>query len=179
MWSSGSICASGSMSFALKPLSFEARRCAGCPMNNWRTRSGRRDGCSTTCGLSDSTRAWWRVQAGAVVVSTPQDIALIDAKKGIDMFRRMDVPILGIVENMAAFVCDGCGKVHHPFGHGGARAEAERIGAPFLGEVPLYLAIRTAGDGGAPVVAAKPEGEEARPFWAIADGLIATLEARE
>jgi ATP-binding protein involved in chromosome partitioning len=116
--------------------------------------------------------------AGAVVVSTPQDIALIDAKKGIDMFRRMETPILGIVENMAAFVCDGCGKVHHPFGHGGARAEAERIGVPFLGEVPLYLAIRTAGDGGAPVVAAKPEGEEARPFWAIADGLIATLEAR-
>ena len=116
--------------------------------------------------------------AGAVVVSTPQDIALIDAKKGIDMFRRMEVPILGIVENMAAFVCDGCGKVHHPFGHGGARAEAARIGVPFLGEVPLYLAIRTAGDGGAPVVVAKPEGEEAGPFWALADGLIATVEAR-
>ncbi len=114
--------------------------------------------------------------AGAVVVSTPQDIALIDAKKGIDMFKRMETPILGIVENMAAFVCDGCGKTHHPFGHGGAKAEAERQGVPFLGEVPLNLSIRTAGDGGAPIVVAKPEGEEARPFWAIADRLIETLE---
>ncbi len=114
--------------------------------------------------------------AGAVVVSTPQDIALIDAKKGIDMFKRMETPILGIVENMAAFVCDGCGKTHHPFGHGGAKAEASRQGVPFLGEVPLYLSIRTAGDSGAPIVAAKPDGEEARPFWSIADGLIATLE---
>ncbi|MEM7751979.1 MAG: Mrp/NBP35 family ATP-binding protein [Pseudomonadota bacterium] len=114
--------------------------------------------------------------AGAVVVSTPQDIALIDAKKGIDMFKRMDTPILGMVENMAAFVCDGCGKTHHPFGHGGAKAEAEKQGAPFLGEVPLYLSIRTAGDSGAPIVAAKPDGDEAKPFWAIADGLIETLE---
>lgn len=114
--------------------------------------------------------------AGAVVVSTPQDIALIDAKKGIDMFKRMETPILGMVENMAAFVCDGCGKMHHPFGHGGAKSEAERQGVPFLGEVPLYLSIRTAGDSGAPIVAAKPEGEEARPFWRIADTLIDTLE---
>ncbi len=115
--------------------------------------------------------------AGAVVVSTPQDIALIDAKKGIDMFKRMETPILGMVENMAAFVCDGCGKMHHPFGQGGAKAEAEKQGVPFLGEVPLYLSIRTAGDSGAPIVAAKPEGEEARPFWSIADDLIETLEA--
>ncbi len=114
--------------------------------------------------------------AGAVVVSTPQDIALIDAKKGIDMFNRMETPILGIVENMAAFVCDGCGKMHHPFGHGGAKAEAEKQGVPFLGEVPLYLSIRTAGDSGAPIVAANPEGEEARPFWSIADSLIETME---
>ncbi|MEM7718936.1 MAG: Mrp/NBP35 family ATP-binding protein [Pseudomonadota bacterium] len=117
--------------------------------------------------------------AGAVVVSTPQDIALIDAKKGIDMFDRMGTPILGIVENMAAFVCDGCGKTHHPFGHGGARAEAEKRGVPFLGEVPLYLSIRTAGDSGAPIVAAKPDGEEARPFWAIADRVIDTLGAEK
>ena len=114
--------------------------------------------------------------AGAVVVSTPQDIALIDAKKGIDMFRRMDVPILGLVENMAAFVCDGCGKVHHPFGHGGARAEAERLTVPFLGEIPLMLGIRTGGDSGLPVVAAMPERPEAEGFWALADSLIATLE---
>ena len=113
--------------------------------------------------------------AGAVVVSTPQDIALIDAKKGIDMFQRMETPILGIIENMAAFVCDGCGKVHHPFGHGGARAEAQRLGVPFLGEIPLHLGIRIASDGGAPIVAVKPESEEAAPFWALADQLIETV----
>lgn len=115
--------------------------------------------------------------AGAVIVSTPQDIALIDARKGIDMFNRMGTPILGMIENMAAFVCDGCGKTHHPFGHGGARAEAEKLGAPFLGEIPLHLGIRQAGDGGAPIVAASPEGKEAEGFWAVADGLIEALEA--
>lgn len=114
--------------------------------------------------------------AGAVVVSTPQDIALIDAKKGIDMFQRLGTPIFGIVENMSAFVCDGCGKVHHPFGHGGARAEATRVGVPFLGEIPLYLAIREAGDNGAPIVAVQPESEEAAAFWVLADALIETLE---
>ena len=114
--------------------------------------------------------------AGAVVVSTPQDIALIDAKKGIDMFQRMQTPILGIVENMAGFTCDGCGKTHYPFGHGGAKAEADRLGVPFLGEVPLHLRIREAGDTGAPIVAAKPESDEASGFWTIADGLIRTLE---
>jgi len=111
--------------------------------------------------------------AGAVVVSTPQDIALIDARKGIDMFQRMDCPILGIVENMAGFVCDGCGKQHYPFGHGGAKAEAEKLGVPFLGEIPLDLDIRIAGDGGAPIVSAKPDGPQAAGFWAIADALIA------
>lgn len=74
--------------------------------------------------------------AGAVIVSTPQDIALMDARKGIDMFKRMDVPLFGLIENMASFICDGCGKEHHPFGHGGARAEAEKLGSPFLGEIP-------------------------------------------
>jgi len=111
--------------------------------------------------------------AGAVVISTPQDIALIDARKGIDMFRRMDCPILGIVENMAGFVCDGCGKMHYPFGHGGARAEAEKLGVPFLGEIPLDLDIRVAGDGGAPIVALKPDSPQAQAFWAVADALIA------
>ncbi|NND19433.1 MAG: Mrp/NBP35 family ATP-binding protein [Silicimonas sp.] len=115
--------------------------------------------------------------AGAVVVSTPQDIALIDAKKGIDMFKRLETPILGIIENMAAFVCDGCGKVHHPFGHGGARAEAERLGVPFLGEIPLHLGIRVASDSGAPIIAAKPEGEESQAFWAIADQLLDIVQA--
>ncbi len=111
--------------------------------------------------------------AGAVVISTPQDIALIDARKGIDMFRRMNCPILGIVENMAGFACDQCGKMHYPFGHGGAKAEAEKLGVPFLGEIPLDLDIRVAGDGGAPIVALKPESLQARAFWAVADALIA------
>ncbi len=109
--------------------------------------------------------------AGAIVVSTPQDIALIDARKGIDMFSRMEVPIIGLIENMAGFVCDGCGKLHHPFGHGGARAEAERLGVPFLGEIPLDLAVREASDSGAPVVLQNPEGPEAAAFWKIADAL--------
>jgi len=111
--------------------------------------------------------------AGAVVISTPQDIALIDARKGIDMFRRMNCPILGIVENMAGFVCDGCGKQHYPFGHGGARKEADKLGVPFLGEIPLDLDIRIASDGGAPIVALKPESAQALAFWAVADALIA------
>ncbi|RAI00206.1 sodium:proton antiporter [Acuticoccus sediminis] len=112
--------------------------------------------------------------AGAVVVSTPQDIALIDARKGIDMFRKMGTPILGLIENMSAFVCDGCGKVHHPFGHGGAKAEAEKLGVPFLGEIPLDLDIRVAGDGGAPIVVLKPESPQAEAFFAVADALIAS-----
>ena len=116
--------------------------------------------------------------AGAVVVSTPQDIALIDAKKGIDMFQRLETPILGIVENMAGFTCDGCGKTHYPFGHGGAKAEAERLDVPFLGEVPLHLHIREAGDQGAPVVAARPDSDEAQGFWDVADALIGTLAAK-
>ncbi|MDJ0827267.1 MAG: Mrp/NBP35 family ATP-binding protein [Rhodobacter sp.] len=115
--------------------------------------------------------------AGAVVVSTPQDIALIDARKGIDMFRRMDCPILGIVENMAGFVCDGCGKQHYPFGHGGAKAEAKKLAVPFLGEIPLDLDIRVAGDGGAPIVALKPESPQAQAFWAVADALISARAA--
>jgi ATP-binding protein involved in chromosome partitioning len=112
---------------------------------------------------------------GAVVVSTPQDIALIDARKAIDMFQRMETPILGIIENMAAFVCSTCGTVHHPFGHGGAHAEADRLNVPFLGEVALDLDIRVAGDGGAPIVALKPEGPQARAFWDIARRLETAL----
>ena len=111
---------------------------------------------------------------GAVIVSTPQDIALLDARKGIDMFRRMNVPLLGIVENMASFVCDGCGKTHHPFGHGGARAEAEKQNVPFLGEIPLDLDIRIASDGGAPIVVSKPGGPQAKAFFDLADHLIAS-----
>ncbi|MEL6520085.1 MAG: Mrp/NBP35 family ATP-binding protein [Pseudomonadota bacterium] len=115
--------------------------------------------------------------SGAIVVSTPQDIALIDARKGIDMFRKMGTPILGMVENMASFVCDGCGKVHHPFGSGGAAAEAERLGVPLLAEIPLDLSIRVAGDSGAPMVAVRPDGPEAKAFWRLADTLTAGVLA--
>ena len=111
---------------------------------------------------------------GVIVVSTPQDIALMDARKGIDMFKRMDVPLFGLIENMASFICDGCGKEHHPFGHGGARAEAEKLGAPFLGEIPLDLDIRVGSDGGVPIVVSKPDSPQSRAFQRIADELIAS-----
>jgi len=112
--------------------------------------------------------------AGAVVVSTPQDIALMDARKGIDMFKRMDVPLFGLIENMASFICDGCGKEHHPFGHGGTKAEAEKLGSPFLGEIPLDLDIRVGSDGGVPIVVSKPDSPQSRAFQRIADELIAS-----
>jgi ATP-binding protein involved in chromosome partitioning len=110
---------------------------------------------------------------GAIVVCTPQDVALLDARKAVDMFDKLKVPILGIVENMSAYVCPNCGHEAHIFGHGGARAEAERLGVPFLGEIPLDIAIRIAGDGGTPVAAGRPDGPEARAFAALADRLIA------
>ncbi|MCK5863605.1 MULTISPECIES: Mrp/NBP35 family ATP-binding protein [Marinobacter] len=112
--------------------------------------------------------------AGAVIVSTPQDIALMDARKGIDMFKRMDVPLFGLIENMASFICDGCGKEHHPFGHGGARAEAEKLGSPFLGEIPLDLDIRLGSDGGVPIVVSKPDSPQAQAFQRIADEIVAS-----
>jgi len=111
--------------------------------------------------------------AGVIIVSTPQDIALIDARKGIDMFQQLETPILGIVENMASFVCSECNAVHHPFGHGGAAAEAEKLGVPFLGEIPLDIETRIASDDGAPIVAIKPQSEQAKGFWAVADALLA------
>jgi ATP-binding protein involved in chromosome partitioning len=105
---------------------------------------------------------------GAVIVSTPQDIALIDARKGLAMFRKTQVPILGIVENMSVFVCPQCGHQSHIFGHGGARDTARELGAPFLGEIPLVPAIRETSDAGTPIVALKPESDEAQAFLAIA-----------
>jgi ATP-binding protein involved in chromosome partitioning len=106
--------------------------------------------------------------SGAVIVSTPQDLALIDARRGIAMFAKLDVPILGIVENMAHFVCTTCGTVHQIFGEGGARREAERLGVPFLGAVPLTLALREASDAGRPVTALEPEGPLGTAYRAIA-----------
>jgi ATP-binding protein involved in chromosome partitioning len=114
--------------------------------------------------------------AGAVVVSTPQDIALIDARRGVKMFEQVRVPVLGIVENMSYFCCPNCQHRSDIFGHGGAAAEASRIGVPFLGEVPLLLEIRATGDAGTPVTAAAQESEAAKAFAAIAAQLRGTLE---
>ena len=105
---------------------------------------------------------------GAVIVSTPQDLALIDARRGIAMFKRVDVPVLGVVENMSYFVCPSCGTRSDIFSHGGARTEAERLGVPFLGEVPLHMTIREKSDAGLPVVATEPDGEHAKIYRAIA-----------
>ena len=117
--------------------------------------------------------------AGAVIVSTPQDIALIDARKGLNMFRRVDVPILGIVENMSVHVCPKCGHEEHIFGHGGAREEAERMGVPFLGEVPLHVDIRRQSDAGTPVMVSAPDGPHADAYRAIARGVIERLAAEK
>jgi|SRR6185312_15448732 len=113
--------------------------------------------------------------AGAVIVSTPQDIALLDARKGLNMFRKVDVPVLGIVENMSYFSCPHCGERSDIFGHGGARREAERLGVPFLGEVPLDIVIRETSDAGEPVVVSQPQSEHAQIFRAMAANLAATL----
>ncbi len=107
--------------------------------------------------------------AGAVIVSTPQDLALIDARKGINMFRKVDVPILGIVENMSYFLCPSCGHRTEIFGTGGARAEAERIGVPFLGGIPLHQDIRERSDAGIPIVIANPESEYAQTYITVAN----------
>jgi ATP-binding protein involved in chromosome partitioning len=114
--------------------------------------------------------------AGAIIVSTPQDLALIDARKGLNMFRKVNVPVLGIVENMSTFVCPHCGKRSDIFGHGGASKEAARLGVPFLGEVPLALAVRETSDEGKPVVATDPASPAAEAFRAIAANAWAELE---
>jgi ATP-binding protein involved in chromosome partitioning len=106
--------------------------------------------------------------AGAIIVSTPQDLALIDARKGLNMFKKVDVPLLGIVENMSYFIAPDTGKRYDIFGHGGAKREAERLGVTFLGEVPLQMEIRETSDSGEPVVVSKPEGPEAKIYRAIA-----------
>jgi ATP-binding protein involved in chromosome partitioning len=114
---------------------------------------------------------------GAVIVSTPQDVALIDARRGMAMFARTSVPVLGLIENMSYFCCPNCGHRSEIFGHGGARREAERLGAEFLGEIPLKLDIRTTSDEGAPITATMPDGEEAAIYRAIAGRVWAKCEA--
>ena len=113
---------------------------------------------------------------GAVIVSTPQDIALIDARKGLAMFRKTQVPVLGIVENMSTFVCPHCGHESHIFGHGGARETARALDTPFLGEIPLVSAIRETSDAGTPIVAAAPDSPEAKAFLLIAKEVAAKIE---
>ncbi|HQU12197.1 MAG TPA: Mrp/NBP35 family ATP-binding protein, partial [Acidiphilium sp.] len=114
--------------------------------------------------------------AGAVIVSTPQDISLLDARRGISMFRQVRVPILGVVENMSFFCCPNCGTRTDIFGHGGAEAEAGRLGVPFLGAVPLLAPIRETSDAGTPIVASAPESEAGRAFAAVATAVAAGLD---
>ncbi|MBB3998139.1 Mrp/NBP35 family ATP-binding protein [Aureimonas pseudogalii] len=114
--------------------------------------------------------------AGAVIVSTPQDLALIDARKGLAMFRKVEVPVLGIVENMSYFIAPDTGTRYDIFGHGGARAEAERLGVPFLGEVPLEMVIRESSDAGHPVMASQPDGRHAAIYREIATRTLASIE---
>jgi ATP-binding protein involved in chromosome partitioning len=113
--------------------------------------------------------------AGAVIVSTPQDLALIDARRGVAMFEKVNVPILGLIENMSTFICPKCGTRSDIFGHGGARDEAAKLGVPFLGEVPLDMAIRETSDAGRPVVATMPEGAHAEAYLQVARQLAAGL----
>ena len=113
--------------------------------------------------------------SGAVIVSTPQDIALLDARKGLNMFRKVDVPVLGIVENMSYFLCPHCGERSEIFSHGGARKEAEKLGTDFLGEVPLDIAIRETSDGGKPIVVADPASAHAALFRAMAERIWAKV----
>ncbi|SLN72718.1 Septum site-determining protein MinD [Roseivivax jejudonensis] len=114
---------------------------------------------------------------GAIVVSTPQDVALLDARKGIDMFAKLGTPIHGLIENMSTHVCSNCGHEEHIFGHGGVAREADAMGVPLLAEIPLHLDIRTAADGGAPIVVSKPDSAQARAFRDLARQLVGAGQA--
>lgn len=109
---------------------------------------------------------------GAIIVSTPQDIALLDARKGIDMFNQLGTPLIGMIENMSTHICSSCGHEEHVFGHGGVASEAAKLGVPLLAEIPLHINIRLASDGGAPIVVSKPDSAAALAFRAIAKDLI-------
>lgn len=126
-------------------------------------------------GDAQLTMAQQTPLAGAVIVSTPQDIALIDARRGIEMFKKVNIPILGLIENMASFCCPACNHVTPIFGHGGARLDAEKRGIPFLGEIPLDMAIRQTSDEGRPVVATDPEGVHAKHYIGIARQLWTSI----
>ena len=117
--------------------------------------------------------------AGAIIVSTPQDIALLDARKGLNMFRQVEVPILGLIENMSYFKCPHCGERTDIFDHGGARATAEQMGCAFLGEIPLDITIRQTSDGGQPIVVSRSSSAQATAYMDIATKIIASIEARQ
>ena len=117
--------------------------------------------------------------AGAVIVSTPQDLALIDARKGLNMFRKVDVPVMGIIENMSYFICPSCGDRADIFGTGGAEAEANRLGVSFLGNVPLEMQIRKTSDAGTPIVASEPDSQHALVYKQIAAQLTAQLSTKQ
>jgi len=114
--------------------------------------------------------------AGAVIVTTPQDVALIDARKGLAMFRKVNVPVLGIIENMSSFVCPHCGTVTDIFKKGGGERTADLLGTPFLGSIPLDPEIVIGGDLGMPIVVAQPSGHHAEAFAAIARAVVAEAE---
>jgi ATP-binding protein involved in chromosome partitioning len=113
---------------------------------------------------------------GAVIVSTPQDVALSDVRKGLNMFRKVDVPVFGIVENMSYYLCPHCGERSEIFGHGGARQTADQLGTDFLGEIPLHIAIRETSDAGTPIVASQPDSEHAQAFKAVAARLAEKID---
>lgn len=127
-------------------------------------------------GDAQLTMAQQTPLAGAVIVSTPQDLALLDARRGVAMFKRVEVPILGIVENMSYFIAPDTGNRYDIFGHGGARREAEKLGVPFLGEIPLAMPIRELSDSGRPIVASEPDSPHAKAYLAIARQVKAALE---
>ena len=110
--------------------------------------------------------------SGSIIVSTPQDVALIDARKGINMFKKVNVPVLGIVENMSYFICDSCNKRHEIFSNGGVKKEAERFNTSFLGELPLDKDLRVQSDLGRPACIANPNGEIAKIYLSIAQSVI-------
>jgi ATP-binding protein involved in chromosome partitioning len=114
---------------------------------------------------------------GAVIVSTPQDIALLDARKGLNMFRKVDVPVFGIVENMSLFICPNCGHESHIFSHGGAKREAEKLGVEFLGEVPLDMEIRETSDSGRPIVVSNPDSPHSKVYVSMAERVWQKVEA--
>jgi ATP-binding protein involved in chromosome partitioning len=127
-------------------------------------------------GDAQLTMAQQTPLAGAVIVSTPQDLALIDARRGIAMFQRVDVPVLGVIENMSSFCCPTCGTVTPIFGSGGARDEALKMNVPFLGEIPLHLHIRSTSDAGTPIVATEPNSHHAQIYKSMAAQLWDTLQ---